>query len=130
MNILAILLGGGLGSLARFAMSKWVLSQTGTTFPWGTLTVNLIGAFVIGFLTGLFERWTIPPQLRLFLFVGILGGFTTFSTYGLETFTLFKRSEFLLAVSNFLLTNLVGFVLVAVGYFSAEVLIKFLKGIL
>ncbi|NNM67113.1 MAG: fluoride efflux transporter CrcB [Spirochaetales bacterium] len=127
MNYLYILIGGGIGSLARFLTSKWVMSQTGSTFPWGTITVNLAGAFVIGFLTGLFERWAVPPQLRFFLIVGFLGGFTTFSTFGLETFHLFKDSQFLLAVGNFLLTNLAGFILVAAGYFAAGAFVRLLR---
>ncbi|NNM54598.1 MAG: fluoride efflux transporter CrcB [Spirochaetales bacterium] len=122
-----ILVGGAVGSLARYLLSRWVNVTTGSSFPWGTLVVNLLGALIIGFLTGLFERWVISPQVRLLIFVGFLGGFTTFSTFGLETFNLFKQSEFLLAFSNFALTNVLGLAFVAGGYALAGALVRALR---
>ena len=124
-----ILVGGAVGSLARYQLSRWVNFTTGSTFPWGTMVVNLLGAFIIGFLTGLFERWVVSPQWRMLLIVGFLGGFTTFSTFGLETFTLLKKSEFLPALANFALTNFLGIAFVAGGYVVAGLLIKALKSL-
>jgi fluoride exporter len=91
MKYIAILFGGGFGALCRYLLSKWIVNFTGTGIPWGTIVINLLGCLVIGFLTGLFEKWVISPNFRLFIFVGVLGGFTTFSTFGLESFYLLKE---------------------------------------
>jgi CrcB protein len=90
MLLLFIGLGGAVGALARHGLITWVDSWAGTTFPWGTLTVNVTGSFLIGLLMGYVEVTPMSPALRTLLAVGLLGSFTTFSTYALETVALVR----------------------------------------
>lgn len=91
----AIALGGALGSVARYVTATLVVQATGTGFPWGTLTVNVIGGFLIGVIAELIaSRWSVPPELRGFLITGILGGFTTFSAFSLEMVGMIERHSF------------------------------------
>lgn len=94
-------LGGFLGSIARFGLSTVVYRFAGESFPYGTLTVNVIGCFLIGLLmTVLQDRFIIQPNLRMFIVIGILGGFTTFSSFSFETFALIRAGNFIDAVMN------------------------------
>lgn len=124
MSYLAILAGGGIGALSRFLLARWVQDQAVTAFPLGTLAVNLTGSFLIGFLAALFERYAFNPQLRSFVFIGLLGGFTTFSSYSLETLRLLRGSEPVLAWGYILISNGAGLFLAAGGYFLAAALFK------
>jgi fluoride exporter len=124
MQYLAILFGGGFGALCRYLLSKWISNYTGAGFPWGTIAINLIGCLTIGFLTGLFEKWIISPNLRLFIFIGVLGGFTTFSTFGLESFYLLKGGEIKLFLFNVIFSNLFGIGLVFAGYMLSQKLVN------
>ena len=104
-KLLAIGVGGFLGAVARYGISGWVQSRTGSVFPAGTLIVNVLGCLVIGSLMTLFEtRPMFGPQMRTFLAVGVLGSFTTFSTLGYETLEL-VRSGALPAAAAFLAGN-------------------------
>ena len=88
-------LGGFAGAVARYVLGGWVLHQTlGAKFPWSTFAVNIVGCLIMGLLSGLAERleW-FTPQVRLLLLTGLLGGFTTFSAFGLETVHLLRRGE-------------------------------------
>lgn len=124
MKYLFVIFGGALGSLLRFISSSWVASlQVGSYFPWGTFYVNLVGSFVIGSLAGLQQITPFSMNSRLFLFTGLLGGFTTYSAYALETFTLFKEDQGLLAIVYVLSTTILGLAFAAFGYW----LIQFLK---
>lgn len=123
-QMLFIALGGSIGALARFGIAKYVNQISGGVFPWGTMTVNFIGLFVIGFLYELFEKTLVPSEIRLFLTVGFLGALTTFSTYGMETITLFRNGQYGAAVVNIVLSNVVGIALVVAGIFVARVMIK------
>lgn len=127
MKYLVILIGSGTGGLTRYLLSKWVYSLSNGSFPIGTLVVNLSGCFIIGFLTGLFEHWIISPNMRLLIFVGFLGGFTTFSTFGLETFNLLKEAEIRLALTNFLFSGVFGVGLVFAGYVVSQLILKAVK---
>ncbi len=90
-----------MGSVLRFAVSGWVYGRTGSAFPWGTLTVNFLGSLVIGFLyVLLIERSAADPIWRAALIVGFLGGFTTFSSFSLETLNLITSGEIGRAVVN------------------------------
>src|SRR5260221_12131262 len=102
MNYLAIFVGSGLGGMARFALSTTVQKLAGDwLFPVGTTTVNIIGCLIIGFLAQLFQsKLSVPAEVRLFLTVGFLGGFTTFSTFGYETIALLKDGQILYACCN------------------------------
>lgn len=101
MQILAIMLGGGLGALARFFVSTSVNEKLASGFPYGTLTVNVIGSFVMGFLAmWLVEHLELNPLMRLAIFVGFLGAFTTFSTFSMETLNLFEEGLAMKALLN------------------------------
>jgi CrcB protein len=100
---LLIFMGGGLGALLRFAISVWMQRGTGMTFPIGTLAVNALGCFGIGFCVTLLEqRSLMSPALRFFLLVGFFGGFTTFSTFGLETWGYLEAGKMAPALANVL----------------------------
>lgn len=93
--------GGMIGSICRYGLSGLLYRTLGDRFPYGTLAVNIVGCFAIGLLMTLFEeRWLVPPNLRLFLTIGILGGFTTFSTFSYETVEMLKGGNFFLASLN------------------------------
>ncbi|MGE4158329.1 MAG: fluoride efflux transporter CrcB [Planctomycetota bacterium] len=87
-------LGGGLGSVLRYGVGKWISSRLGAGFPWGTLCVNVLGCLAIGFLQRWLESRGAPESLRLFMSVGLLGGFTTFSAFGNETVSLLQSERF------------------------------------
>ena len=94
--------GGFLGAILRYALGGWIHNILDNAwFPYGTLVVNVVGCLLIGFLSGLAEnRSVFGPEVRLFLFIGILGGFTTFSSFAYETFSLARYTENLSAVIN------------------------------
>lgn len=92
--IVSIAAGGALGAVLRHLVGVLSLHMLGTSFPWGTLTVNILGSFVMGLLVSSFAHYWQPPQeLRAFLTVGLLGAFTTFSTFSLDVMTLWERGE-------------------------------------
>ena len=100
---LVLFAGGGLGAVLRFALELWVDERAPVAFPWGTLVVNVSGCFLIGLLATLAdEQRLLTPLLRLFLVAGVLGGFTTFSTFGLETWRLVEEELPRLAAGNIL----------------------------
>ena len=120
-RLLFVGLGGFVGTLARYWLSGVVARRYGETFPFGTLVVNALGCFVIGFLFYYFyDRSLTSPTFRTVVFIGLLGGFTTFSSYGLQTFTLLRDGELLLAFANVLASNIVCLVLVWIGYTLAK----------
>ena len=110
-------LGGALGSVARFKISGWVLHYTlDWKFPAGTFVVNVLGCLVAGTLAGLAEKHDLmSADARLLLFTGILGGFTTFSAFGLETMFLLRRGEVLIAASNVFLSVVAGLLALWLG---------------
>jgi len=98
---LAIGIGGAIGSLLRFWMSTWVHSFVGRGFPYGTLTVNVLGCLVMGVLFVLFtERFSDSTVLRAGILIGVIGGFTTFSSFSIETFNLIEQGAHLKALAN------------------------------
>lgn len=103
MLYLLIALGGALGSVARFALSGFVAGHIGETFPWGTMIVNISGSFVIGFfatLTSPDGRLLVSSGGRQFFMTGVLGGFTTFSSFSLQTLNLVRDGEWWQAGGN------------------------------
>lgn len=92
MMVLSIASGGAIGAVLRHFMNNAVTAMTGGGFPWGILAVNVLGSFVMGALVALFAHvWEPPQEMKAFLTVGILGGFTTFSTFSLDAVTLLER---------------------------------------
>lgn len=113
--------GGALGSVLRYGMQGWVQRATSADFPWGTLAVNVIGCILLGFLTAAFTGpILLREEYRVGLTVGILGGFTTFSTFGLETFMLASDRQYWFAALNVLLSCGLGFFAVWAGHRAAE----------
>ena len=118
---LLIATGGAVGSVLRYAVHTWVQRLTSSNFPLGTLTVNLVGCLVIGVLAAAFAGpIQIREEYRLGLVVGVLGGFTTFSTFGLETFLLMNLGQLGLALLNIVLSCSIGLIAVWFGYRAGE----------
>lgn len=102
-RLLIVCLGGFLGTGARYGLNGWVAHRFGETFPWGTMTVNVLGSFVVGvlfFLSGTDSPVVLSATMRQFLLAGILGGFTTFSSFSIQTLYLVKDGEVAAAVGN------------------------------
>ncbi|OHB44036.1 MAG: hypothetical protein A2178_02655 [Planctomycetes bacterium GWC2_49_10] len=117
-----VALGGAIGSVLRYICSGAVHRLLGAGFPWGTLSVNLAGSAVIGFLWAAFERSTVHPATRTFIMIGILGGFTTFSSFSLENLNLMRDGQFKVAIINIVASNVFGIALAFLGYKSFEYL--------
>ena len=117
-QMLIVALGGAVGSVARYRLSGWVLHQAiDWKFPIGTFVVNVMGCLCVGLLAGLAVKDDyFSPDLRLLLFTGLMGGFTTFSAFGLETFYLMRRGEYLIAGSNMVLSLALGMVALFAGF--------------
>lgn len=96
-NLILVMLGGAIGAGLRHLVGVVALAKVGPGFPWGTLFVNLAGGLAIGLLAGWFVRAGANEQMRLFLAVGLLGGFTTFSAFSLETWLMIERGQIGLA---------------------------------
>lgn len=125
MIYLIIGLGSFLGGIARYWLSGVVHLWTGVMFPWGTLTVNVIGSFIIGFLYSLFSPtglFLVSSETRYFLTIGICGGFTTFSTFSLETLNLFQEGEFFKVGLNIIVTVLLCLLFVWLGHLLASLM--------
>lgn len=117
----AVALCGAAGCLSRYYLSGWVYGLLGRDFPYGTFVVNILGAFVIGFLMEFGIRSTmVPATLRVGLTVGFLGGLTTFSTFSYETFRLIEEGEFLVAFLNVAISVLVCLMFTWIGIFAAR----------
>jgi CrcB protein len=121
IKILLIGLAGFAGTIGRYWLSGVVARRYGETFPLGTLTVNLVGCFLVGLLFYLMqERYVVNQNVRSMVLIGLLGGFTTFSSFGLQTFTLLQDREIALALVNLAVSNVMGLFLVWVGYTLAK----------
>lgn len=106
-NYLLVFLGGGIGASARYWMSGAVYRILPTDFPYGNLVVNILGCFLIGLMMSIVqERFIIPPSYRVFLAIGILGGFTTFSSFSYETIALLESGQVITASLNVVVTVL------------------------
>lgn len=92
-----VALGGALGALARYGISGWVYDRMGENFPWGTLVVNLVGCLALGLVIRWLQVSAVAPELRPFLTIGVLGAFTTFSTFSYETVALLQEGQWLRA---------------------------------
>lgn len=126
-KIILLASGGAIGTVLRYSLSGFTYRFVNGVFPWGTLLVNLAGSFVIGLLWGLFEIDNFSTNVRHFIFIGILGGFTTFSTFTLESLNLFRDGEIKLALSNILASNIFGLLLVLAGFIISKYLVHILR---
>lgn len=115
-GLFAVMIGGALGAGARYLVSSAFLRALGPGFPWGTLAVNLIGGLLMGVLVGVLSRTSSGgEQTRLLLGVGVLGGFTTFSAFGLETWLMIERGQLIVALSYIAASVLGAVALTGVG---------------
>lgn len=113
-----VCLGGFLGTGARYGLNGWVAHRFGESFPWGTLTVNVSGSFAVGvlyFLCGPDATVIVSATTRQFLLAGLLGGFTTFSSFSIQTFTLWRDGQWIAAAGNALGSVCLGLLAVAAG---------------
>jgi len=127
IKILILLTGGAIGTIVRYGVSVWVQRIAPHPFPFGILSVNVIGSFLIGFCWCLAEDTNMPVQARLFLFTGLFGGFTTFSSFSLDTMILMRTGEYKLAIFNILANNILGLIAVFLGFILGRQLLTFLK---
>jgi CrcB protein len=114
-RILALSVGGVAGVNARYWLGVWINRWASAQFPWATFTINVTGAFAIGFLTALLARWSPHSMLRLLILVGFLGGYTTFSTFAFESVTLWQRGEWVLSFAYMSGSVLAGCAAVVLG---------------
>lgn len=120
--ILAIGAGSFIGGIARYLISVFINNKTISSFPFGTLAVNILGCFLIGLVYSLSEKGSVNNELGLFIATGILGGFTTFSAFSLETATMLREGHFSNALIYTALSIILGFAATIFGFF----LIKFI----
>jgi CrcB protein len=121
-ELLAVGCGGFVGAVCRWGLSGWVRRLAGDGFPYGTFAANMLGCLLIGLFFALVEaRPDWPPQVRLFLMVGMLGAFTTFSTFGHETLDLIRTGAWWLALLNVLGSATVGLLAVIAGRWLGRV---------
>ena len=123
MTALAVFVGSGLGGLARWLLTAWVSHRAGTTFPWGTLLVNVSGSFLIGVFSGMTsveERAMVRSHFREFFMIGICGGYTTFSSFSLQTLQLVQQGEALRAGANVGLSVVLCLAAVWLGHWVVE----------
>jgi CrcB protein len=122
LNIFFVAIGGCIGALLRYFIDKLISNKIKHHIPFGTLGVNLIGLFIIGFLFGIFRNHMVDPRLKLFLVTGFLGALTTFSSYALNTFKLFEDGHYRHGVNNILLNNFLG---MGIAYVGAKIGLAF-----
>jgi CrcB protein len=115
LNVLLVAIGAAIGGVARYLIGGWLASLLGADFPWGTAFVNITGAFAIGVVLVLVQGGALPAGARPFVAVGILGGYTTFSTYSYETLELITDSNYGVAVINVFVQLVLGFIGVYLG---------------
>lgn len=116
-------LGGAVGTLARYIISRMGHQFLHPNFPASTLIINVTGSFIIGFIVSLIDRFSISANTHLFIFIGVLGGYTTFSTFSLETFHLIRDGQYRLAFINVIFSVILSVGAVFLGYLLAKILV-------
>lgn len=121
INILLVALGGSMGAVSRYLVSLWAAERIGTDFPYGTLLVNIVGCFIIGFfMTMTTEKYIVNPYWRMLVTVGFVGGLTTFSSFSYETFRLMADAGWQGAMLNMLGNCMLGFFATWLGIYLAR----------
>lgn len=123
VKLLAVIMGGGVGALLRFGVSNYSAKLFGSTFPWGTLLVNMIGCLFIGFLFSVIDPRIHHPAIALFFITGFLGALTTFSTFALDGILAFQNGSTHVLIINLVLNNLGGLLLVLLGMWLGKQII-------
>ena len=127
IKVLILITGGAIGSALRYWVSMWVQRSMLYSFPFGILSVNVIGSFLIGFCWRLAEDYNFSVNTRAFLFTGLFGGFTTFSSFALDTMSLMKTGDYKLAFINILASNILGLIAVFLGLLLGKNVLSLLK---
>ena len=127
MKVMCIAAGGAAGAVARYAVGGAVHRWAGNDFAWGTLCVNLVGSFLIGVLAATFELSDISANVRLLLMTGLLGAFTTFSTFSLETVHMLDDGRWTHAAANVGASCAIGIGMVVAGMFAARAAVALMK---
>jgi CrcB protein len=121
-DMILVVIGGAVGTLFRYLVTGVGFRTEEGVFPFGTLVVNVTGSLIIGFLWGFFERFDVSSSVRMTLFVGVLGGYTTFSAFGLESLNLARSGELRTAFTYIVATNLLGLASVFAGFKASRIL--------
>jgi len=116
VKILSVAFGGGLGAVLRYLIFFYFERFHKSIFPWPTLIVNLLGALLIGLLWGYFDKIYVSPGFRMFIFIGILGSFTTFSTFAFDILSMIHDGQFRNMIVYLLVSNILGIGLAFTGY--------------
>ncbi len=124
LRFFVVALGGAVGTLLRYIVGGLDYRFSNGIFPVSTLVVNVTGSLLIGFLWGIVDRLAVSPNIRIFVFIGVLGGYTTFSTYSLESFNLLRDGEYRIALMNIVFSNVLAILFVFVGFFASRLLIN------
>lgn len=127
-KVFIIFIGGGLGSLARYYVSDYLQKFANIIFPIGTLGVNAVGGLLIGIIWALVELTDVPRTTRFLLLTGFLGGFTTFSTYSLETMQLLRDKEYYYLGMNVILNNALAIIGTIIGFLVTRWIINIVRG--
>ncbi len=122
LKLLLISAGGSIGAVVRYLIFVLFEKSVSSTFPWPTLIINITGAFVIGFLWGWFDRFYVSPGIRMLIFIGILGSFTTFSTFAFDVFSLVHDGQIRNVIFYILGTNVLGISLAFGGFYLARLM--------
>jgi CrcB protein len=120
---LLVSLGSAIGGCLRYAIGRVMLPDCRGCFPWSTFVINILGSFIIGYfgtLTAVGSRAEVPETLRIFVMVGLCGGFTTFSAFSLQTFDLLREGEWVRALTNVVLSIVLSIFAVALGHYLAQ----------
>jgi CrcB protein len=121
IDVLWVGVGGAVGAVTRYTFGLWIAERLGTSFPWGTMVINITGSLVIGLvLTVLTDKVVADPAWRLLVVVGFLGGYTTFSSYTFEALALARAGEWIFALAYVLGSNVVGLLAVVLGAMVAH----------
>lgn len=119
-ELLIVGTGGFIGAIARYLVSGWVQKALDNPFPFGTLAVNSAGAFILGLLTGIMQNNIVSPEIRMLVGIGILGAFTTFSTFSYETLMLLRSGSVFEGILNVVVSLVLGLLFVYAGFVAGQ----------